>query len=240
MTQPQGIAFYDFDGTLASCNVVTQYAFVARHHPSRPRAALKFARLLLAVPFWIGLDLYSRRRFNEMFFREYRGLSRAWLSEVADELFQRVIRPSIFPGARALVEADRASGFRTVLVTGTLDLALKPVVRHFGFDDVICNSLIFEDGAATGEVAAPLIAEREKVEAMHRLSRSRGLDLARSKAYSDSISDLPMLEAVGHPAAVNPERRLRRVALERAWPILDLKQRQAGPEPIAPSRCRTS
>ena len=92
-----------------------------------------------------------------------------------------------------------------------------------GFDDVIANRLVYESGIATGQVAPPLLAEAAKVEAIRSYCRQYNVETAQSKAYSDSLSDLPMLEAVGLPAAVNPQRRLRRVAVERDWPILDLK-----------------
>jgi len=121
------------------------------------------------------------------------------------------------------VEADRQAGFTPVLVTGELDFVLGPLVRYFQFDAVVSNFMLWENGAATGEVAQPLIAGREKVEAMRRLARERAGDLARSKAYSDSFSDAPMLESVGHPAVVNPDRRLKRLARQRGWPILDLQ-----------------
>lgn len=219
------VAFYDLDGTLISGNVVTRYAFVARRDPSGVKAALKTAKLVLSVPLLIGLDLYSRRLFNEVFYREYRGLGKAWLAAQSEQLFEQVIRPSIYPGAKAVVDADRAAGFRLVLVTGGLDFDLGPVVRYFGFDDIICNTLMYENGVATGEVAPPLIAEQEKQAALAKLCREHNVDTAQSKAYSDSFSDLPMLESVGLPAAVNPDRRLRRAARERGWPILDFQKR---------------
>jgi HAD superfamily hydrolase (TIGR01490 family) len=222
------IAFYDLDGTLISGNVVTRYAFFARNHPSAARAALKTAKLLLSVPVLIGLDLYSRRLFNEVFYREYRGLAQTWLAANSERLFAEVIQPTIYPGAKALIDADRVAGFRLALVTGGLDFDLGPVVRHFGFDDVICNTLVYEGGLATGAVAPPLIAGREKQAAIEKLCREYNVNTAQSKAYSDSFSDLPMLESVGLPAAVNPDRRLRRAARERGWPILDLKRENHG------------
>jgi phosphoserine phosphatase len=122
-----------------------------------------------------------------------------------------------------LVDADRAQGFRTVLVTGELDFAVGPIARYFGFDAVIANSLLYRQGSATGGVNPPLIAEKEKAAAIRTMCFGTNADLGRSKAYSDSISDVHMLEAVGQPAAVNPDRRLKRIALRRGWSVLDLK-----------------
>lgn len=216
-------AFYDLDGTLISGNVVTRYVFFAKNYPSSIRAALKYAKLLASVPLLIGLDFYSRRLFNEVFYREYRGMKKDWLEELSETLFEKVMRPSIYKGAEALVASDREQGFRLVLVTGALDFDLRAATRHFGFQDVICNSLVYENGTATGKVASPLIAEEEKREAVLRFCRQHHVDTARSKAYADSFADFPVLEAVGFPVAVHPDRRLKRVARERGWPILDLK-----------------
>lgn len=222
MAAPRGLAFYDLDGTLVSSNVVHQYGFYARKLPSRSAAALRTTKLLLSVPLLIGLDLYSRKRFNEFFYASYRGMRRTWLEEMSEDLFHEVFRPAVFPGAKALIERDHADGFGCVLVTGSLDFALGPVVHYFGFDELISNRLVFSEDVATGEIEPPVIAGKEKVDAIHRLCRRYNVNSAHSKAYSDSTSDLPMLEAVGHPAAANPGRRLRRIAEQRGWPILTL------------------
>jgi HAD superfamily hydrolase (TIGR01490 family) len=223
MAENLRIAFYDLDGTLVSSNIVTRYAFFIRHLPSRARAQWKLAKLVSSVPAYIALNYLSRQMFNEVFFREYRGLNRDLLLDLSGELFEQVVRPSLHPGARDLMDRDRAEGFHLALVTGEVDVALGPLVTYMGFDALICNHLVFENGLATGEVVRPLIAERAKACAMAKLSGEIGAPMTACKAYSDSYSDVPMLESVGGPAAVNPDRRLRKVAAARGWPILDLR-----------------
>ena len=217
------LAFYDFDGTLVSSNIVTQYAWYIRQHPSRLTAARKLAKLLVSVPVLLGLESYSRRRLNEVFYREYRGLREDWLRGKGEELLREVLGPATYPGARRLVAADRAAGFHAVLVTGSPDFAIQAFAGWFGFERVIANSLVFENGVATGEIVPPVIAGEEKVAAMRRMAGEYNVGTEHCKAYTDSFSDLPMLEAVGMPAAVNPGRRLRRVADRRGWPVIDLK-----------------
>ena len=219
--EPVRLAFYDFDGTLASGTIVHRYAYFAGRQTSRLERLRRQAGLLLKLPLFLGVNRYSRRRFNEIFFREYRGLDRGVLDRLSRRLLDEQIRPTIYPAARTTLAADRAAGYRLVLLSGELDLALRPVVEELGFDDLVCNRLVFRDGVASGEVVAPLLAEHEKAAAIRRICRAHGTTPATARAYSDSLSDLPMLEAVGEPFAVNPEGRLRRVAQARGWPIVE-------------------
>ncbi len=145
-----------------------------------------------------------------------------WLNGLAETMFEKVIRPSIFPGARKLIEEDRRQGYRLVLVSGELDFTLRPVVRYLGFERLVANSLELRSGVATGRLVPPVVAEQGKAALIERICTDLGAEASESKAYSDSSSDLPMLEVVGHPAAVNPDRRLKRVAKARGWPVLNL------------------
>jgi HAD superfamily hydrolase (TIGR01490 family) len=214
-------AFYDFDGTLASGTVVHRYAYFAGRQALRADRLRRQARLLLRLPLFLGLNRISRRRFNEVFFREYRGLDERMLVQLGRRLLDEQIRPTIYPAARAALAADRAAGYRLVLLSGEIDLALRPVAEELGFDDLVCNRLVFHDGVASGEVVAPLLAEQEKAAAIRRLCLAHGAEPATARAYSDSISDLPMLEEVGEPFVVNPEGRLRKVAQARGWPVVE-------------------
>ena len=163
MSPNQPLAFYDFDGTLTSGNIVRRYAYFTWHQPSRTQVVLKFGKLLLSIPRWLLMEFRSRRRFNIVFFREYRGMNERTLRGQTEQLFYEEILPSIYPDTKALIEEDRRQGYLPVLVTGELDVALGEVIRYLGFHAAICNRLVYRDGVATGEVVAPLIAEEEKV-----------------------------------------------------------------------------
>jgi HAD superfamily hydrolase (TIGR01490 family) len=217
-------AFYDLDGTLLSANLVTMYAYYARNDRSPIKSVYQFMKVLLSVPVLFGLDLYSRSLFNEISFRAYRGMHRDRLIGLADDLFEVTLKPSIFPKAQALVDTTRALGYRNVLVTGTLDFTIRPIALHFGIDEVICNRLEFRNHIATGKVLTPLLAENEKARSIREYAAQEHIDLRESCAFSDSNSDVPMLSAVGYPVATNPSRRLRRVAVQNNWPILELRE----------------
>ena len=217
-------AFYDLDGTLLSCNLVTMHAYYARNDRSLVKSGYQFTKVLLSVPLLFGLDLYSRSLFNVFSFRAYRGMHRDRLIGLADDLFEVTLKPSIFPQATALIETTRDLGYRNVLVTGTLDFHIRPIALHFGFEEVICNRLEFKNHIATGRVLPPLLAENEKARSIRQYAEREGIGLAQSCAFSDSSADVPMLSAVGHPVATNPTRRLRRVALNKNWPILELRE----------------
>jgi len=217
-------AFYDLDGTLLSCNLVSMHAYYARNDRSIVRSAYQFTKVLLRVPVYFGLDLWSRASFNKFSFRAYRGMHRDRLVGLADDLFEVTLKPSIFPKAQALIETTRELGYRNVLVTGTLDFQVRPIALHFGFEEVICNRLEFKKHQATGRFLPPLLAENEKARSIEQYAAEENIDLAQSCAFSDSSADVPMLSAVGHPVATNPTRRLRRIAQERHWPILELRE----------------
>jgi HAD superfamily hydrolase (TIGR01490 family) len=215
-------AFYDLDGTLLSCNLVNMHAYYARNDRSIVKSAYQFTKVVLSVPLYFGLDLYSRAKFNTFSFRAYRGMHRDRLIGLSDDLFEVTLKRSIFPQAQTLITTTRELGYRNVLVTGTLDFQVRPIALHFGIDEVICNRLEFKNHVATGRVLPPLLAEDEKKVSIEEYAAREGIDLAQSCAFSDSKADLPMLSAVGHPVATNPTRRLRRVAIEKHWPILEL------------------
>ena len=216
-------AFYDLEGTLVSTNLVHTLGFYAKNQQGLFRTFKKSASTLLSIPLFAVTDQYSRKVFNDLFFKRYKGESEDRLRFFAEELFEDVLKPAIFPGAFELIEKSRSLGLRQVVVTGALDLSVVPLMKHLGIEDYVTNRLEFVNGVATGRLLPPVVAAATKASWIRTFAEREGISLSDSYAYTDSMSDLPMLSVVGHPAAVNPDMRLRQTALHHDWPILNLK-----------------
>jgi HAD superfamily hydrolase (TIGR01490 family) len=217
-------AFYDVDGTLIKINIVHAFAFYAARHPGLLDSAKRSVKTALSIPVFWAADKLSRKWFNEIFYRSYEGASEDRLVVLADELFEDVIKPNIYPRARDLIEDSKRAGVRQVLVSGALDFTMKPLAKYLGVDDLIANKLEFVDHYATGKLEKPFVAGATKADIMRAYAKQHGIDLGESWAYTDSFSDYPMLAVVGHPTACNPDFRLRSLARSYDWPVLDLDE----------------
>ena len=220
-------AFYDVDGTLIKTNIVHAFAFYAARHASLVESASSTVKYALSIAVFWEADKLSRKWFNEIFYRSYAGQSEDRLVELAEELFEDVIQPNIYPRAKDLIDESRRAGVRQVLVSGALDFTMKPLARYLGVDDLIANRLEFVDHYATGKLKTPFVAGATKADIMRAYAKDHAIDLAESWAYSDSFSDYPMLAVVGHPTACNPDFRLRSLARSYDWPVLDLDEEPA-------------
>lgn len=216
-------AFYDVDGTLVSTNVVHAFAHYAANRGRLLESALRISAVVAGLPVFWAADQISRSLFNELFYRQYRGISRDRLIALSEELFEKVLKPAIYPGAEEMVERCRRTGARQVLVTGAIDLTIMPLARHFGMDAVLANELEFVDNVATGRIKKPLLASGVKAAAVRDYCGKHGLDLSACWGFCDSYADYPMLAVVGRPVAVNPDFRLRAMAKNHDWPIVELR-----------------
>ena len=216
-------AFYDLEGTLVSTNLVHTLGFYARNQQGMLRSLRKTATTVLSIPLFAATDQYSRKVFNDLFFKRYKGETEDRLRFFADELFENVLKPAVFPGAFELIEKSRSLGLRQVVVTGALDFSVEPLMKYLGIEIYVSNRLEFVNGIATGRLLPPVLAAATKASWIRNYAEQEGINLSESYAYTDSMSDLPMLSIVGHPAAVNPDMRLKQTALHHDWPILNLK-----------------
>ena len=139
--------------------------------------------------------------------------------DIVEETLHELIDPMVYEEAAQLIEEHRTAGRDVVIVSASGSDVVGPIAAMLGADRSIATELGVRDGRYTGEVETWLYGDG-KAQAMRALAQEAGYDLAACHAYSDSLTDLPMLEAVGHPSAVNPDRGLRRVARARGWPVL--------------------
>jgi HAD superfamily hydrolase (TIGR01490 family) len=216
-------AFFDVDGTLVRTNIVHAFAYYAINDGAWGSAVLRTAATAVTGPLLWGLDQFSRKGFNQVFYRYYTGMSEDRLQLLAIDLFDDVLKKAIYPGAYDLISEAKRAGCKVVLCTGALDFSVRPLVAHFGADDLIANQMQFSNGKATGRVIPPIVEGAHKARVIRDYCVAHELDLDRSFAYSDSASDYPMLAVVGRPTAVNPDIRLRSLARSYEWPILDLR-----------------
>lgn len=219
----QAAAFYDLEGTLVSTNLVHTLAFYAKRQQGLWQTAKKSLGTIARLPLFGVAELYSRNVFNEVFFKSYEGLSYDRLRYFSDELFEEVLKPAIFPGTPDLIAAGKKIGQRQVVITGALDFTIERLMDHLGIDDYKANHMEFVNGYSTGRIIPPVMASATKATWMREYAERENINLSDSYAYSDSISDLPMLSIVGHPVAVCPDMRLKQTAMQHDWPVLNLK-----------------
>lgn len=220
-------SYFDVDGTLVRTNLIHPTLYYLMNQQTPVQSLGKLLRAAFKAPQMVLAELSDRRLFNEMLFSSYEGMSQDRLLGLADDAFEAVIKRALYPNARDLVQRCRDSyGERhdVVLVSGALDFLMKRLAEYLGATHVIANRLEIKDGFATGRLLRPVVAGPEKAKLIRDHAREHGHDLDHCFAYSDSYSDVPMLSVVGHPAAVNPDGKLARLANAYGWPILTLER----------------
>ncbi len=208
-------AAFDLENTLIASNVVASYAWLASRRLDR-RQRLRFvAKTLAEGPTLLRLDRADRSDFLRYFYRRYEGAPVDMMAEDSAEMLSELILTRAFPAGLRRVRQHRAAGHRTVLITGALDFVIEPLRPLF--DDVIAAEMTVRNGRYTGELTAAPPTGETRAQALFDYAAEHGFDPAQGVAYADSTSDLPLLEAVGFPVAVNPETRLAALARKRGW-----------------------
>jgi HAD superfamily hydrolase (TIGR01490 family) len=217
MTRPA--AFFDVDGTLVASNIV-RYGIEIRTQRMSPFGRRAWtAAYLPRVPWLLALDAVSREAFQRSFYRIYAGLDPDELARRAERLFEEFVRPRIRPQAAARVAFHRDRGDQVALVSGSVEPIVRPLASHLRVDEVLAARLETREGRTTGGLENGALAGERKAEVVAGFAAERGVDLSTSYGYADSSDDVPMLERIGHPAVVNPGRKLERLARARGWDV---------------------
>jgi HAD superfamily hydrolase (TIGR01490 family) len=217
-------AFFDLDKT-----VVSKSSSLALSRPMYDAGLVSRSMLMKSVYAQLvylvqGAGDKKMDRLKDEVMALSKGWDRAQVEEIAREALSSVIDPYIYLEALDLMELHRARGRAVFIVSSSPEEVVRPLAERLGPVEVIATrTAVDEKGHYTGEMEF-FCAGENKVIAMRDVAERRGIDLAGSYAYSDSISDLPMLQAVGHPVAVNPDRDLRKIATERGWQVRDFRR----------------
>lgn len=219
----QAAAFFDLDKTIIATSSATAFSrpFMAGGLLTR-RSVLRtaYAQFLYLVG---GADEAQTERLRAQLSRMVTGWDVAQVSSIVAETLHESIDPAVYAEAVALIEEHHEAGHDVVIVSASGSEIVEPIAAVLGADHVIATRMGISDGRYTGDIDFYAYGEN-KATAIRELAAARGYDLASSYAYSDSITDVPMLEVVGHGFAVNPDRALRRVAADRGWGTLSFSR----------------
>lgn len=210
-------AFFDVDGTLLARNSASLYMrHLRRTGQARRRDVALTLYYLLRYRFGL-LDLEGTLGESMRFVR---GKAEAAVRVDAQEWYARDVRRWMYPQMTRQVEAHRQAGHVTAIATSATRYLAEPLATELGIRHFLVTQLVVRDGIFTGEAVRPICYGAGKVHWARALAEQEGIDLAASYFYTDSITDLPLLEAVGHPRIVHPDPPLRRLAQRRGWPML--------------------
>lgn len=232
-------AFFDLDKTVIAKSSTLAFGrpFYASGLIGR-RAVLKsmYAQFVFGLA---GADATQMDRMRDALAALCAGWPVAQVQAIVTETLHDLIDPLVYDEAVALIEQHRAAGRDVVIVSSSGEEVVAPIGALLGVDEVVATRMEVADGCYTGRIAFYAYGPH-KAAAIRELADTHGYLLADCYAYSDSITDLPMLTVVGHPTAVNPDRALRKVAVERGWPVCDFRRavrlRDRIPRLSAPSR----
>jgi HAD superfamily hydrolase (TIGR01490 family) len=221
-----GAAFFDLDNTLIKGSVLFHAgAGMVRHGLVTRREVARHATKHVAFR-WRGEDVGQLAGVRERALTLGAGLSVAEVVTLGEQVYDERLAGRIWDGTRRLAEDHLKHGDAVWLVTGAPVELAEIVARRLRLSGALGTVSEVADGAWTGRLVGELLHGPAKADAVRRLVDLEGLDLDACSAYSDSINDLPLLELVGFPHAVNPDRELCRVAVERGWPVHDFRTRR--------------
>jgi alcohol-forming fatty acyl-CoA reductase len=220
-------AFFDVDGTLSATRSTSTLVWLRARQHSVWRHRLWLTSLFWRAPLAWAADRISRALCDRLVYGQFAGLSQALVEVDAEACCRDLLLPSCFTEALAEIDRHKGAGRQVVLLTGGVEPVLQPFARALGAD-LIAQRLEAAEGRFTGRYRPYALLDSSpqppsqgtaKAWAMARYAEIRGFSLDESFAYGDSRNDIPMLRAVGHPVAVNPDDALKRVAQRNGWPV---------------------
>ena len=216
-------AFFDLDKTILAKSSSFAFAKPLYREGMIGRSDVVRSAYAQFVYLASGADHDQMESMREYMSKLVKGWDVEKLHQIVDETLDDIVEPMIYAEAVQLIEAHKAAGREVIIISSSGTDVVEPIGARLGVDLAIGTQVAIEDGLYTGDILFYAYGEG-KAEAMRSLADERGYDLSESFAYSDSYTDLPMLDVVGHPFAVNPDSDLRKIANERDWAIIDFRK----------------
>jgi HAD superfamily hydrolase (TIGR01490 family) len=218
-------AFFDFDRTLIaeeSGRIGFRYLYATGE------LRLLFLLKILLTDFLYQRNLVSDTRMASIMLKFYRGRNLQEFEAEAESFYQNYLKPHLAPNILTKVREHQRAGHVLILISASVRYLLTPVAADLGFSHLLCTDLeVGADGRLTGNASGPVCIDKNKKIAAEALSHHSGINLKKSFAYGNHHSDIPLLEAVGNPSAVEPTAALRKHAESRGWPILSFAKHRA-------------
>ncbi len=217
---PHAAAFFDLDKTILAKS--SSFAFARPFYKEGLIGRSDVIRSAYAQFVYLasGADHDQMETMREYMSKLVTGWEVEKVQAIVGETLDDIVDPMVYEEAVLLIAEHKAAGRDVIIISSSGTDVVEPIGQRLGADLAIGTQVKIEDGEYTGEILFYAYGEG-KAEAMRTLAEERGYDLADSYAYTDSHTDLPMLEVVGHPVAVNPDSELRKIAAERGWPMSD-------------------
>jgi HAD superfamily hydrolase (TIGR01490 family) len=217
-------AFFDLDKTIIAKSSVLAFGKFFYREGLLSRRAIVRSAYAQVVYMLVGADESKMEEVREAMLAITRGWNQEHVASIVRETLDEVVTPIIFAEAVELIDEHKAAGRKVVIVSSSPYEVVEPLATYLGADEAIATrAKIDSDGNYSGELSFYAYGPH-KATAIRELAARDGIDLAESYAYSDSITDVPLLEAVGHPVAVNPDRELARYAREHDWEIRQFRR----------------
>jgi len=210
-------AFFDVDRTLVLGHTGRMYF---RHLRERGDVGWLAILRLTSVLIRYKMAAINMNRVMQQAAAEVEGMPEAQMAEVCQEVFNTRVIPRISKAAVEALEGHRKQGHKIVLLTASTPYIVEPLSDYLECDEFLCTRLTVSDGTLTGDYVRPMCYGDGKCHWANQYAQEHNINLSKSYFYTDSYTDLPMLEAVGHKRVVNPDPRLRLCALRNRWPIL--------------------
>jgi len=215
-TPPRIGAFFDMDKTLLSENSATLYM---RYRYQRGEIGKRDLLRGFGAYIQYKIGMLDIRSWTLDMLVQFSGQSEKQLADEAIAWVEESVVDTIYPEAARLVEEHLAKAHVVAIVSGATAFVVRPIANRLGIEHILYTRLEVENGLFTGRVIEPICFEEGKIYWLQQFIDEQGIDLAKSYFYTDSITDLPLLDLVGHPVATNPDPLLYRTAVKRRWPV---------------------